>query len=78
MQVSLTNNILIVINCMLVTEEGIWKLSTRVASQNNFGKLICAGSFAGLTVVAVDSVCPLILSTQATKECGSLVVLGML
>ena len=59
-----------------VTEEGLYGVSTRTVSKEDTGVLLLGGTFFGLAVQAPDGDCPLILTTSASSESTSLLVIG--
>lgn len=59
-----------------MTEEGLYGVSTRTVSKEDTGVLLLGGTFFGLAVQAPDGDCPLILTTSASSESTSLLVIG--
>jgi len=60
-----------------LTEEGLYGVSTRTVSKEDTGVLLLGGTFFGLAVQAPDGDCPLILTTSASSESTSLLVIDI-
>ena len=59
-----------------VTEDGVFGVNTREASQFARGQLLLGGNFRGLAVLGADSECPLILTTYTNNDVSFLYVIG--
>lgn len=73
LDVAIFNQLLIV----ALTEDGVFGVNTREASQFARGQLLLGGNFRGLAVLGADSECPLILTTYTNNDVSFLYVIDI-